>query len=302
MKYQDYYEVLGVDKKASDAEIKKAYRKLAKKYHPDLHPNDKKAQEKFTKINEAYEVLGDKEKRKKYDMFGDGYNFQQGQNFDPSQYGFGNFGNYTYHTSTEGSGFSDFFNSFFGSGSFTDSFGQKFQGFSDTFTKKKKKRSQKITKTIDVTILEALNGTNKSLRLKVNNQIKNINIPIPKGITEDKKIKIDGMKYGIDANIYIKVKISDDKRKLEGLNIIQKEKLAPWDAYLGCKKKITTLNEMINIKVPKNVSNGQKLRIKNKGYTDSKGNTGDLYIEFIIDNPNLNEKQIELYKKLKEIA
>ncbi|NMB06800.1 MAG: J domain-containing protein, partial [Tissierellia bacterium] len=101
MEYKDYYKILGVDKGASNAEIKKAYRKLAKKYHPDLNPNDNEAQEKFKDINEAYEVLGDEKKRKKYDTFGSGASFTNGQNFDPSNFGFENFGNgysYTYTT------------------------------------------------------------------------------------------------------------------------------------------------------------------------------------------------------------
>lgn len=118
MQFQDYYKTLGVEKKASQTDIKKAYRKLAKKYHPDLHPNDEKAQEKFKQINEAYEVLGDAEKRKKYDQFGANYNFQGGQNFDPSDFGFQGFGSngttYTYHTTGGGSGFSDFFDLIFG--------------------------------------------------------------------------------------------------------------------------------------------------------------------------------------------
>lgn len=131
MQFQDYYKTLGVEKQASQTEIKKAYRKLAKKYHPDLHPNDEKAQEKFKQINEAYEVLGDAEKRKKYDQFGANYNFQGGQNFDPSDFGFQGFGpngaTYTYHTTGGGSGFSDFFNLIFG-GAQDFSGGESFRG------------------------------------------------------------------------------------------------------------------------------------------------------------------------------
>ena len=107
MQYRDYYKILGVSKNATQDEIKKSFRKLAKKYHPDANPGDKKAEEKFKEVNEAYEVLGDPEKRKKYDRFG--VNFRNGMDFDPSQ-----FGHYQYRTSN--SGFSDFFNMFFGDG------------------------------------------------------------------------------------------------------------------------------------------------------------------------------------------
>ena len=146
MKYQDYYEVLGVKKDATEDEIKKAYRKLAKKYHPDLHPDDEKAHEKFSEINEAYEVLSDKDKRKKYDMFGNNYNFSQGQNFDPSQYGFSDFSNYSYTSSgNSGGGFSDFFNLIFGNRDFSNKgFGERFSGFGNTFTNGFQTRKKKV--------------------------------------------------------------------------------------------------------------------------------------------------------------
>jgi len=121
MEYKDYYKILGVSKDASKEEIKRAYRKLAKKYHPDLNPGNKEAQERFKEINEAYEVLSDDNKRRQYDAFGSAYNFTHGQNFDPSQFGFENFGNgYRYTYTTNGAeGFSDFFKMFFGIGDST---------------------------------------------------------------------------------------------------------------------------------------------------------------------------------------
>ena len=122
MEYKDYYKILGVEKDATEQKIKSQYRKLAKKYHPDLNPDDKVAQEKFKEINEAYEVLGDKEKRKRYDTFGSNYDFAGGQNFDPSQYG------YTYTSSGNGGGFSDFFDLIFGRDAKSDQGG--FGGFS----------------------------------------------------------------------------------------------------------------------------------------------------------------------------
>lgn len=127
MEYKDYYKILGVDEKASQDDIKKAYRKLAKKYHPDLHPDDEKSQDKFKEVNEAYEVIGDEEKRKQYDTFGSSQNFSNGQNFDPSQYGFGG-DSYTY-TSSDGGDFSDFFNMFFGGGGARSSSARSSSGF-----------------------------------------------------------------------------------------------------------------------------------------------------------------------------
>ena len=128
MEYKDYYKILGVDKNATDAEIKKEYRKLAKKYHPDVNQNNEAASNKFKEINEAYEVLSDKEKRKQYDMFGSNYNFSGGDNFDPRNYGFS-----ASYSGSDMGGFSDFFNMFFGGSGKTSSHFSGFSGF-DGFT------------------------------------------------------------------------------------------------------------------------------------------------------------------------
>lgn len=308
MKYQDYYEVLGVKKDATADEIKKAYRKLAKKYHPDLHPDDKEAHEKFSEINEAYEVLSDKEKRKKYDMFGNNYNFSQGQNFDPSQYGFSDFSNYSYtSTGSSGGGFSDFFNLIFGNRNFSNKrFGERFSGFGNTFTNgfqtRKKKVKQKINTKITISLKEAYEGTKRTIKVKSNGEIVPIDVTIPKGITENKKIKIDGTKYNLQADIYAKINIEDNKRELDGIDITQEETIYPWDAYFGVKKNIKTLDgKTISINIPQKIQSGKKIRLKNKGYTDMKGMTGDLYIKINIDNPSsLSDKQVKLYNKLKE--
>ena len=176
MKYRDYYEVLGVDKKASDADIKKAYRKLAKEYHPDLHPDDKDAADKFSEINEAYEVLSDPKKRKKYDKFGNNANFSGGQNFDPSDFGFdfGNFGggSYSYTTGSD-SGFSDFFDGLFGG--FGRSNYQRAGSSKFSNTKTAQKKSTIETK-IELSIDQAQKGLNKSIAIKHNNEIKNMKL------------------------------------------------------------------------------------------------------------------------------
>jgi curved DNA-binding protein len=304
MEYKDYYKILGVDKSASNDEIKKAYRKLAKKYHPDLNPNDGKAQEKFKDINEAYEVLGDEEKRKKYDTFGSGYNFTNGQNFDPSQFGFENFGNgyrYTY-TTGGGEGFSDFFNMFFGDGDF---------GISDLFGGRTRRNSyyepkpQSYESEINISLQEGYNGTNKTLSIRTGSGNKSLSVKVPKGILPGKKIKIKGKKAGIDGDIYLKINfIPDEKLKLEGLDIYKKVDLFPWDAALGTKIVVDTLSgEKIKVTIPPNMEGGKKIRIPRKGYRDMKKNTGDLYIEVNIVNPSkLTEEQKRFYEKLRDIS
>lgn len=306
MKYRDYYEILGVDKKASDAEIKKAYRKLAKKYHPDLHPDDKDAKDKFSEVNEAYEVLSDPEKRKKYDTFGKNANFSAGQNFNPNDFAFdfGNFGgsSYTYTTGSD-SGFSDFFDSLFGNfGKSSSNFRPGSQRFTNgsTFTSKKKNTLNTI---IEISIDEAIKGCKKSVSVKDSNEIKNIEINIPKGIKNNNKIKVDGSKYGINAYILAKIIIKDeDDRRLDGIDIIKRERILPWQAYFGCKKKISTMDGNLMVNIPKETNSGQKMRLKGYGYTDRKGNKGDLILELIIDNPkNLSKEAKELYEKLQKV-
>ncbi|WP_297281193.1 DnaJ domain-containing protein [uncultured Anaerococcus sp.] len=307
MKYRDYYEVLGVDKKASDADIKKAYRKLAKQYHPDLHPDDKDAADKFSEISEAYEVLSDPNKRKKYDRFGKDANFTGGQNFDPSDFGFdfGNFGGGSYsYTSGSDSGFSDFFDSLFGGfgkSTYTRGNSRKFTGASGKNFNAKKKTT--LDARIEITIDEALNGTSKSIGIQNGDTTTNVEVKVPAGIKNNNKIKINGSKYGINAYILAKIIIKDDEnRRLEGIDIIQVEKISPWKAYFGTKIKVNTLNGSLMVNVPEKVNSGQKIRLKGYGYKDRKGNKGDLLLEIIIDNPSdLSKEAIELYKQLDEM-
>lgn len=300
MEYKDYYKILNVDKKASQEEIRSAYRKLAKKYHPDLNPDDSKAQEKFKDINEAYEVLGDKEKRRKYDNFAGGYNFSNGQNFDPSSYGFNNFGGRGNHSYTgSAGGFSDFFNMFFG--------GEDF-GISDLFgarsgaSQHRPERARYETE-IYITIEEGYRGITKPLAVNIGGQQKNLSVNVPKGIFPGKKIKIPGEKAGINGDIYIGVNFVENERlRLEGLDAYKRIDLYPWEAALGSQLTIDTLSgKKLRINIPENMAGGKRMRIPNQGYRDMKNKKGDLYIEINLVNPReLSEEQIELYKKLKK--
>lgn len=304
MEYKDYYKILGVDKNTDQNEIKKAYRKLAKKYHPDLNEGDEKAQEKFKDINEAYEVLGDEEKKKKYDTFGSGYNFNNGQNFDPSQFGFDNFGNgqsYTY--STSGGDFSDFFNMFFGGQS--SGVGDLFGGGRGRQRRSSYERPrQKIESEISISLKEAYEGTTKRVSFRIGSDTKTVSVKVPKGILPGKKIKIRGDRIGTSGDLYLKVNILEDSNlKLDGLNIISKVKLLPWEAAFGTKVVVDTLSGKIKVKIPKGIESGKRIRVPKKGYKDMKGNKGELYIETsIVNPPKLTKEEKKLYKKLEDIS
>lgn len=305
MQYKDYYETLGVSKDASQAEIKKVYRKLAKKYHPDANPDNKGAEEKFKSINEAYEVLGDEAKRKKYDQFGSASDFQNGSNFDPSQYGFGGFG--------QGSGghninFSDLFGSIFGNSGFDrdDLFGGN-RGCSSHGCGSTQK-GKDIETEISVTIKEAYEGCKKNVTLRTPNGEKTISIKVPTGILPDKKIKLKGQGQpgvrGVNGDLYLKVKFKKDHIfELDGINLNSTVSLSPWEAALGTEAIIQTLDGKIKVKIPAGIQTDGKIKIAKKGYNDSKGNVGDLYIRVKIVNPtSLSEEEKELYEKLKEIS
>ena len=302
MEYKDYYKILGVDKNATDAEIKKEYRKLAKKYHPDVNQNDEVASNKFKEINEAYEVLSDKEKRKQYDMFGSNYNFSGGDNFDPRNYGFS-----ASYSGSDMSGFSDFFNMFFGGGGTSSSSFSGFSGF-DGFTNsrtysgfKRQPQRQKYETSINLSVKEAYSGIERELYVNINNSPKKITVKIPKGITTGKKVKVNGDKYNLDGDIFVKINVISDEYRLENLDLIKTVSLYPWEAYFGVTKVIETLNGNVRVKIPAKIESMKKIRISNKGYTDLKGKTGDLYLEIVINNPkNLSGEKLELYKKLME--
>ena len=305
MKYKDYYEILGVSKDADEKEIKKAYRKLAKKYHPDLHQGDDAAAEKFKEVSEAYEVLSDKDKRNKYDKFGSNYDFSSGYDFDPSQYG------YTYTTGGSGADFSDFFETIFGSsksgGNFSGGFNINdiFGDFSSKGRgKSNKKARNKFESELSISIKEAYEGVTKNVSLTYKQEEYDIAVKIPAGITSNKKVKVKGEKFGLPGDILFKINIRDEKNlSLDGLDIIKTENIYPWEAALGTNKTVETLKGKLKLKIPKAFVGGNKMRIPSKGFKDLKRNVGDLYVIFNIVNPKeLSEEQEKLYKELEKIS
>ena len=306
MEYKDYYKVLGIDKDADDKTIKKAYRKLAKQYHPDLHPDDKQAHEKFKEINEAYEVLSDTEKRKTYDTFGSSGNFTGGMNFDPSQYGYS-------YTAGGGGDFSDFFDMFFGGASSAGGGKRRsrsfnvsdiFGGFSGGGASGGGGRAARTQYNTDLTISleDAYKGVNRNVSLTVNNQPVDVLVKVPAGITEGKKVKVRGDKFGVDGDILFRIHINLPKGTvMDGLDLTVQKDIYPWAAYFGDRVEVELPAGKLRVKVPEKTKGGSKLRLAKKGFKDLKKREGDAYIQFNIINPtSLSAEEEAQYKAMGE--
>lgn len=304
MKYLDYYKVLGVDKTATQDAIKKSYRKLAKKYHPDANPGNKNAEERFKEINEAYEVLGDPDKRKKYDRFGHSMNFQNGMDFDPSQFG-------QYEFKSSHNGFSDFFNMFFGDGGididdlFRGSTGTR--GFNTGFSSGHRSlRGEDMEAEMYITPEEGLEGSEKTFSIRTASGTKTLSVRIPKGIPEGGKVKLSGQGHpgaggAPNGDLYIVIRFKEGKYKLDGNNLIQRVELYPWVAALGGEMKIQAPGGAIQVKIPAGIQSDQKIRIPGKGYGKTNAGRGDLMLQIKIVNPRvLTGEQRKLYEQLKD--
>ncbi len=340
MEYKDYYEILGVKRDATAAEIKSAYRKLARKFHPDVNKT-KEAESKFKDINEAYEVLGDEAKRKRYDSLGS--NWQGGSEYTPPP-GFENFGfNFnqgggaqSFNFGQDVGGFSDFFSSLFGdfmAGGQTRTTGG-FNGYdfgrgrtSQTQQRPQKSEKLDITKNLDITAKELFEDKPITVKFSelekctqcppngfcthcggtgfVNNS-SSVKIKLPKNVTEGQKIKLKGKgrvdSYGRRGDMYLVVHIKDGEYQIDGTTLIKEVEITPTEAVLGTQKDIETLHGKINIKIPKMVSSGQALRLKELGLPDKNGKYGDLKVKMKIVIPkDLTSKEIELYKQLADL-
>ncbi|MDR7211178.1 J domain-containing protein [Flavobacterium piscis] len=300
MDYIDYYKILGITKSATEAEIKKAYRKLARKYHPDLNPNDKEAEKKFKELNEANEVLSNPENRKKYDKYGKdwrhadefekaGFNpnqqqrSQQQNNQDYADFGQGNF---------SGSDFSDFFNSMYGNTGNTRS--------------QSKYRGQDFNAELELDLASAY--TNNKQNLAVNG--KNIRITIPAGVENGQIIKIPGhggpgANGGPNGDLYITFIISNNSAfKRDGNNLYSDVDLDLYTAILGGEIFVNTFDGKVKIKVSPETQTGTKVKLKGKGFPVYKKDNqfGDLYITYNLKVPTkLSEKEKELFQELSKI-
>ena len=293
MDYVDYYKLLGIEKSATQKDIKSAYRKLARKYHPDLNPNDKDAKRKFQQINEANEVLSDPEKRKKYDQYGK--DWQHSDQFEQqNQYRQQNSGQKKYAQTQSGEDFSDFFESLFGGGA---------SGFGKT--RQAKFRGEDFTTELNLELTDAYKSHKRTLN--VNGE--KIRINIPAGIENGQTIKIaghggKGKNGGPDGDLYITFTIANHPRfKRLGNDLYTSIDLDLYRAVLGGDLTLDTLDGKVKLKVKPETQNGSKVKLKDKGFPVYKkeGQFGDLYVTYSIKIPtNLTEKQKALFKQISE--
>ncbi len=302
MAFIDYYQVLGIPKTATEKEIKDAYRKLARKHHPDLNPNDAEANKKFQQLNEANEVLSDPEKRKKYDKYGE--NWQRGEEYEQYQqqqrqsqqsYTGGQAGSFEGFAREDsyggGDDFSDFFQSMFG------------QSGRSAGGRQAKYRGQDFNAELHLNLKDVTESRKQTLTVNG----KNIRLTIPAGVENGQTIKIaghggPGVNGGPGGDLYITFVIADDPHfRRNGSDLYAETKLDLYTAVLGGEVTIDTLNGKVKIKVKPETQNGTKVKLKGKGMPVYKKDdeSGDLYVTYDIQIPtNLTDKQKKLFEEL----
>jgi molecular chaperone DnaJ len=347
MEYKDYYQTLGVGRSASADEIKKAFRKLARKYHPDINPGDQAAETKFKEINEAYEVLSDAEKRKKYDQFGSDWNrYQQAGSggFDWSQYinqpggarvdfgsgGFGGFGGASGFGGGSQSGFSDFFESMFGTMG-----GRRTSGFGGGGSRSQ--RGQNYEQVVDITLEEAYNGTQRQIRLETpqvcaacdgtgvqnsnlcstcggtgvaGQQTRTLTVKIPAGIESGGKVRVSGeggpgINGGPRGDLYLLVNVLPHERyERDGLDLRYRAPIDLYTLLLGGEARIGLMNgKTLTLQIPANTQNGKVFRIRGQGLPKpGTEQRGDLYVIAEAQLPTeLSTRERELVQELRNI-
>ncbi len=300
----EYYETLGVSKEASTQEIKKAYRKLALKYHPDTNKGDKEAEEKFKEISEAYAVLSDSEKKQQYDTYGS-TDFRQRysqedifNNFNMDdmlrQFGFGGAGSSTRRSS---------------GGSFDSIFGHAGGGGCGGGGCQQPVKGQDMTYQLTVTLEDVLNGAEKNIALRNNGSSQNVSVRIPKGIEAGKKLRLKGKggqspSGGMPGDLFLKVDITPHVLyQRDGNNLICEQKIPYSSACLGAKVDVETLDgKKFKVKVPPGTQSDAKLRLKGHGLPKGPHSTrGDLFVKVGIDIPKeLSDEQSQMMEKLQE--
>ncbi len=283
MKYVDYYQILGVSRDAEKSDIKKAYRKLARKYHPDVN-QAATAEDKFKEINEAYEVLKDADKRQAYDRFG--ADWKHGQQFDGGGFQGGNYSSGGF----SGGDFSDFFESIF-SGAQQQPGGSPFQHG------RQQPRGADLQLKLDISLEEAFNGGSKTIQFAKApgaTEMKKLKITIPKGVSGGQKIRLgkqgQASPYGGESgDLYLEINIQPHRLfRLEERDVVLRLPLTPWEAAEGTNLKVPTLSGSVELKIKPGMQSGQKMRLKGKGMPGP--TAGDQFVEIMIQTPPADDK------------
>jgi len=326
LEYKDYYKILGVTKAATQDEVSKAFKKLARKHHPDLNPNNPEAEKKFKECSEAYEVLKDPEKRKLYDSLGanwqNGQNFQRPSGFENAHFNFGGAGGQQF----DAGAFSDFFETVFGGGGAGGGGRGRSGGFQDMGGfggtggfggmggySRGPSRGADANATVELTLEEAYRGGSKAITLQEQSigvdgsprlGAKTLNVNIPAGVREGAKIRLSGQGNpgrggGRAGDLYLKVRILPHALyKLEECNVILDLPLAPWEAALGAKVRVPTLDGAVEMTIPAGSSSGRKLRLAGKGL-GGQGKRGDQLVRIMVQvPPSVTDAERELWEKL----
>lgn len=301
VKFQDYYEILGVPRTATQDEIRKSYRKLARQYHPDLS-KESGAEEKFKQIAEAYEVLRDPETRKKYDQLG--RNWKMGQDFTPPpgwegvQFDFGG-------QSGQFEGFSDFFSSLFGGGP-----REGFPG-GGGFRSRRQRARRGANREVQVTIAleEAFHGVTNTYTMETPEGQKTYEIKIPPGTIDGSTIRLAGQggkgsHGGSEGDLLLRVSVAPHPvYRLEGHDVHMTLPIAPWEAVLGANISVQTLDGKVELTIPSGTQSGQKLRLRGRGFPHRGGAPGDLYVETRIVVPRqASSEERELFERLARVS
>lgn len=325
---KNFYEILGVAKDASDEEIKKSYRRLAKKYHPDVNKADKQAEERFKEISEAYEALSDKDKRKQYDMFG---GTGAGAGFDPSQWGgaaggWSNRGAGGYEDlgdifrqagargrAKRGGGaqfsqddFSSIFGDIFGAGGRTQN---TYQDYGSPRENAAPQRGKDLYYSMELDFMEAAKGTTSKISIHRDGKLEKIDVKIPAGVNSGSKIRLAGKgenlsRKGTPGDLYIEIKVKPHRLFWrEGDDVYLETPLSVGEATLGTSVKVPTLDGHADIKVAAGTASGQKLRLKGKGIHNlEKKTTGDMYVMVSIVPPkSIDHRSRELMEEFEKL-
>ncbi|WP_139925189.1 DnaJ C-terminal domain-containing protein [Hymenobacter sp. DG01] len=305
MDYKDYYQVLGLDKTATKDQIKKAYRKLARQYHPDVNPNDAEAERKFKEINEAHEVLSDDEKRQKYDQLGaDWQRYQQAGGGRGGQGGGFDWSQYTQGGSFRGGNPDD---DPFGGADFSDFFSSMFGGMGGGAGGSTRPRSgQDYQAELELTLEEAYRGGPRTLTVNG----KNLRITIQPGVEDGQTIRLrdqggPGRHGGPSGSLYITLRIAPDARySRTGNDLTMDVPVSIYTALLGGEQVVETLSGPVKINIKPETQNGTRLRLRGKGFPVYRqpGQFGDLYLRLTLTLPqHLTEQEKTLFRQLAEL-